>query len=39
MCPIPVHVVYPSGQGMRPALRAFIDFLAEDLSASLKGRG
>ena len=30
-----LHVVFPSRRGMRPALRAFIDFLAERLPATL----
>lgn len=34
--PMPVHILYQSGQRMRPSLRAFVDFVSKDLSASLK---
>jgi DNA-binding transcriptional LysR family regulator len=30
-----VHVVFPSRRGMLPAVRAFIDFLAERLPGTL----
>jgi DNA-binding transcriptional LysR family regulator len=30
-----LHVAFPSRRGMLPALRAFIDFLAEGLPATL----
>jgi len=30
-----LHVVFPSRRGMLPALRAFIDFLAERLPGTL----
>jgi DNA-binding transcriptional LysR family regulator len=30
-----VHVVFPTRRGMLPAVRAFIDFLAERLPATL----
>ena len=31
-----VHLVYPSKRGMRPAVRAFIDFLSDHVSQSIR---